>query len=78
MSKAGGMNEIFTYFSKKDLIKAWRTLKAESGSRLTTSPYGTTDDLRTLMNRMEERTVDVTKRHRIKCLHKSGMEVNDD
>ena len=58
--------EQYTKFSKKDLIKMWRTLKAESGHRDTIAPwsmyYPKTDcSLRTLMDNMEKRTVKVKK-----------------
>jgi len=57
--------ECYTKFSKKDLIKMWRTLKAESGYRDTigvATSLGIQDcSLRYLMDNMEKRTIKVKK-----------------
>ena len=53
------MKERFTRFRKKDLIKMWRTLKAESGYRITKGIYDCT--LRELMNQHEKRFIDKEK-----------------
>ena len=50
------MKERFTRFRKKVLIKMWRTLKAESGYRMTTGYIPAQDIiLRELMNAHEKR-----------------------
>ena len=59
--------ELYTKFSKKDLIRMWRTLKAESGHRDTISGwvmfYPNSDcSLRTLMDSMEKRIIRVRDR----------------
>ena len=57
------VKERFTKFRKKDLIKMWRTLKAESGDRQThIMPRLDEASIRQLMNRMEERTIQVRKK----------------
>ena len=64
------MNERFSKFKKADLIKMWRTLKIESGYRMTIAArYAIRDNegnaksnwdcsLRELMDRHEERVIE--------------------
>ena len=50
------MNEQFTKFKRKEFIKMWRTMKAETGYRYSTSDYNhETQSIRSLMERYEER-----------------------
>lgn len=54
--------EVFASFSRKNLIRLWRTLKAESGYRKTVHPYGgTKESLKELMDRHEERIIKETE-----------------
>lgn len=63
-------NERFTKFRKRNLIKMWRTLKAESGYRQTISGFPNHQQtLRELMDIHEERMIDEkdkswTKKHK--------------
>jgi hypothetical protein len=54
------LKEIYTKFSKKEFIKMWRTMKAETGSRQTHIVSGVDEkSISGIMNRYEERTISV-------------------
>jgi len=69
-------NERFSHFRKKELIKMWRTLKAESGYR-TTLGAGYNCTLRELMNQHEERATTVREHRMRKRLKRWNLKRED-
>lgn len=58
--------EEFINFTRENFVKMWRTLKAESGDRITKCRFGHMIDnctLRALMQRMEDRMEEELERH---------------
>ena len=70
------MNERFTFYSRRSLIRMWRTLKDESGDRVVMPRVPHLDksrpSLKKLMDRMEERAEQIDGGPWFHRLHRLG------